>query len=515
MNDFTAEKCQSSKEDIVHKIAASRKAQTSWAALPLKERARRLKKIGRYIALQGDAMAELIHKDNGKLKLDALVTEILPAVMAVSYYCKRGVSVLKDKKVSGGNLLMFNKQSRIIHEAYGVVGIITPWNYPFAIPFSEVIMALLAGNGVILKTASVVPETGRLLANIFQEAGLPEHLFCYVELSGKEAGPAFIDGGVDKLFFTGSTAVGKELAALSAPKLLPLVLELGGADAAIVCADADLDRAALGILWAGFSNAGQSCGGVQRILVNKDVYQDFLEKLSTLVKGLRIGSSLNDDIGPMISLKQKRAVQKQVTECMEQGALIAAQSSGGTAGSHSGGHSGGSFDDESPFAPAVLLANLNMDMPIMKDEMFGPIAGIMPVTNDDEAVTIANASSYGLTASVWSKNRKRAKNLARKLKAGAVMINDHLMSHGLAETPWGGFGDSGLGRTHGEMGLLEMVQSKVIVNDTLPGAKRNLWWHPYSEKVYQGMEAILYLVGAFRLSAVPKVLNIFFTYWKK
>ncbi len=487
MNDLTAEKCQSSKEDIVHKIAASRKAQTSWAALPLKERARRLKKIGRYIALQGDAMAELIHKDNGKLKLDALVTEILPAVMAVSYYCKRGVSVLKDKKIPGGNLLMFNKQSRIVHEAYGVVGIISPWNYPFAIPFSEVIMALLAGNGVILKTASIVPETGRLLENIFQEAGLPEHLFAYIELPGKE------------------------LAALSAPKLLPLVLELGGADAAIVCADADLDRAALGILWAGFSNAGQSCGGVQRILVHKDVYRDFLEKLSTLVKGLRVGSSLNDDIGPMISLKQKRAVQKQVTECMEQGAFIAAQSSGG----HSSSHSGGSFDDESLFAPAVLLANLNMDMPIMKDEMFGPIAGIMPVTNDDEAVTIANASSYGLTASVWSKNRKRAKNLARKLKAGTVMINDHLMSHGLAETPWGGFGDSGLGRTHGEMGLLEMVQSKVIVNDTLPGAKRNLWWHPYSEKVYQGMEAILYLVGAFRLSAVPKVLNIFFTYWKK
>lgn len=497
-----SEKYLSSKEDIACKISASRIAQQSWAAFPLKERARRLRALGKYIASNGDAFAERVHKDNGKLKLDALVTEVLPAVMAVSYYCKRGKHVLKDKKIFGGNLLMFNKQSKMIHEPYGVVGIISPWNYPFAIPFSEIVMALLAGNGVILKTATSVPETGRLLAEIFEQAGFPENLFSYVELQGKDTGPAFIDGGVDKLFFTGSTAVGKELMTLAAPKLLPLVLELGGADAAIVCADADLDRAALGILWAGFSNAGQSCGGVQRILVHQDVYEIFLAKLISLIKNLRVGSSLNDDIGPMISLKQKQTVREQIAECIKQGAHITAQSSGGN------------FDDDKLFAPAILLSNLTMEMPIMKDEVFGPVAGIYSVANDNEAVRIANASSYGLTASVWSRNRNRAKNISRNINAGVIMINDHLMSHGLSETPWGGFGDSGLGRTHGEMGLLEMVRSKAVVNDILPGAKRNLWWHPYSEKVYQGMEAILSLVGSFRLSAFPKVLKIFFTYWK-
>jgi succinate-semialdehyde dehydrogenase/glutarate-semialdehyde dehydrogenase len=495
------EKYLSSKDDVACKISASRKAQVSWAALSLTERARRLKVLGKYIASNGDSFAERIHQDNGKLKLDALVTEILPAVMAVSYYCKQGKRILKNQKVSGGNLLMFNKQSQMIHEPYGVVGIISPWNYPFAIPFSEIIMALLAGNGVILKTATSVPSTGRLLAEIFQQANLPENLFAYVELPGKDAGPAFIDGGIDKLFFTGSTVVGKELMTLAAKKLLPLVLELGGADAAIVCADADLDRAALGILWAGFSNAGQSCGGVQRILVHQDVYEVFLEKLSARIKELRLGSDLNDDIGSMISLKQKKAVQEQIDECLKQGAKIAAQSSG-------------DLHDESLFAPAILLSHITMDMPIMNDEVFGPVAGIYSVTNDDEAIRIANASSYGLTASVWTKNQKRARNISRKINAGAIMINDHLMSHGLAETPWGGFGDSGLGRTHGEMGLLEMVRTKVVVNDTLPGAKRNLWWHPYSEKVYQGMEAILHFVGSFRLSAIPKVIKIFFLYWK-
>jgi succinate-semialdehyde dehydrogenase/glutarate-semialdehyde dehydrogenase len=501
MNSIEQENYQSSKEDVARKIEAARIAQVSWSALSLQERARRLKVLGKYIASNGDEFAERIHNDNGKLKLDALVTEILPAVMAVSYYCKRGQKILKDKKVSGGNLLMFNKQSRMIHEPYGVVGIISPWNYPFAIPFSEVIMALLAGNGVILKTATSVPGTGRLLAEIFQQADIPENLFSYVELQGKDAGPAFIEGGVDKLFFTGSTAVGKELMELAAPKLLPLVLELVGADAAIVCADADLDRSALGILWAGFSNAGQSCGGVQRILVHQDVYETFVQKLSTRIKELRIGSSVNDDIGPMISLKQKKAVQKQVAECVKQGAIIAAQSSG-------------DLNDETLFVPAILLTNLTKDMPITTDEVFGPVAGIYSVQNDDEAVRIANASPYGLTASVWSKNYTRAKNISRKINAGAVMINDHLMSHGLAETPWGGFGDSGIGRTHGEMGLLEMVKTKVVVNDTLPGAKRNLWWHPYSEKVYSGMEAILQFVGVFKLSAIPKVIKIFFSYWK-
>ncbi len=493
----------SSKEDVARRISAARTAQAGWAALPVKERSRRLKILGKYISSQGETMAELIHEDNGKLKLDALVTEVLPAAMAVSYYCRQGKSVLKDKKISGGNPLMFNKKSRIMYEPYGVVGIISPWNYPFAIPFSEIVMALLAGNGVILKVARDTQKTGRLLADIFRQADLPENLFSYVELPGKDAGPAFIEGGVDKLFFTGSTTVGRELMALAAPRLLPLVLELGGADAAVVCADADLDRAALGILWAGFSNAGQSCGGAQRILVHRDVYGLFLEKLSSLVKGLRVGAGLNDDMGPMISLQQKKAVQKQISECTSQGAVITARSARGD------------FADDSPFAPAILLTNLTLDMPIMKDEIFGPVAGVYPVEDDDEAIRIANASVYGLTGSVWSRDRKRAKNIARQLRAGAIMINDHLMSHGLAETPWGGFGDSGIGRTHGEMGLLEMVRPKVLVDDTLPGAKRNLWWHPYSERIYQGMEAILSMVGSFRLRSVPAVLKIFFTYWKK
>jgi succinate-semialdehyde dehydrogenase/glutarate-semialdehyde dehydrogenase len=492
--------------EIAAKIGEARKAQASWEALPYRERARRLKKAGAYLAGHIDDITGIIRRDNGKLDLDALATEVLPAVMALDYYVKQGGRFLRSRPIGGGNALMVNKKSRLIYKPYGVVGIISPWNYPFAIPFSEAVMALLAGNAVILKAASDTPEVGRALAAVFAAADLPEGLFFHAELPGKEAGPAFIEGGVDKLFFTGSTAVGRELMALAAKRLLPLVLELGGADAAVICADADLDRAAAGILWSGFSNAGQSCGGAQRILVRREVYGEFLEKLCALVKKLRVGTGLADDLGPMISLRRKEAVRKQVAACLAAGAKIAAQSEG-------------SLEDESLFAPAVVLTDVKEDMPVMAAEIFGPVVAVLPVADDDEALRIANGSSYGLTGSVWSRNRRRARQLAGKIHAGAVMINDHLMSHGLAETPWGGFGDSGIGRTHGEMGFREMLKAQVVVDDILPGAKRNLWWHPYSEETYRGVRAIVDLLsgpspGA-RLRAVPRVIKVFLRNWER
>ncbi|MDR2258115.1 MAG: aldehyde dehydrogenase family protein [Treponema sp.] len=491
--------------DIGKKIQAARKAQALWGDLPYGERAGHLKKAAAYLGDHIDELTELIHRENGKVKIDALAAEVLPAVMALGYYIKRGRQFLASRPLRGGNLLMFNKRSRMIYKPYGVVGIISPWNYPFAIPFSEVVMALLAGNAVILKVASDTPGVGRALEAVFAAAALPDDLFSYVELPGKEAGPAFIAGGVDKLFFTGSTAVGRELMALAAPRLLPLVLELGGADAAIIRADADPDRAAAGILWAGFSNAGQSCGGAQRILVHRGIYEPFLEKLCGLVQNLRVGA--DGDMGPMTTLRQKRAVQKQVEACLSGGARIAAQSPGG------------SFQDDGLFAPALVLTGVTETMPVMAEEIFGPVVAVVPVADDEEALRIANGSSYGLTGSVWSRDHRRAKEIAARINAGAVMVNDHLMSHGLAETPWGGFGDSGLGRTHGEAGFREMLKAQVVVDDILPGARRNLWWQPYSERTYRGIRAITELLAGTtlgrRIKALPQVMKIVFRYWEK
>jgi succinate-semialdehyde dehydrogenase/glutarate-semialdehyde dehydrogenase len=512
------------KKEIAEIIARGRRVQAKWAALPYKERCGRLKKAARFLGSHIDEVTETIHKDNGKVKLDALAAEVLPAVMALSYYTKQGERLCRDERIRGGSLLMFNKRSRMTYKPYGMIGVISPWNYPFAIPFSEVVMALLAGNAVILKVASGVLNVGRGLAAVFAAAGLPSGLFAYVEMPGKEAGPAFIQGGVDKLFFTGSTAVGRELMALAAPRLLPLVLELGGADAAIVRADADMEKAVNGIVWAGFSNAGQSCGGVQRVFVHAAVYEQFLKKLSSATEKLRIcrrlpedsrtgdnraeagceNNGMDYDIGPMFNLKQKRTVAQQVSACLKMGAIIAAKSEG-------------DLDDDRLLAPAIVLVNARSDMPIMKEEVFGPVIAVVPVNGDEEAVSLANASPYGLAGSVWSRDQRLARKIAARVNAGAVMINDHLMSHGLAETPWGGFGDSGFGRTHAEMGFREMLKAQVIVDDALPFVKRNLWWQPYSEKTYKGVRAIVELLAGAtlgkRIAVLPGVIKIFFRYW--
>jgi succinate-semialdehyde dehydrogenase/glutarate-semialdehyde dehydrogenase len=489
------------RAEIPALIARARDAQKIWASAPYRKRAAAIRGAGTYLSSHIDEITETIHADNGKLLLDALAAEVVPALMAMGYYIRRGKAFLKTRGIRGGNILMFNKRSRLIYRPYGVVGIISPWNYPFSIPFSEVLMALLAGNAVLLKTASLTPNAGRAIAAIFEAAELPPGLLTVVEMPGWEAGPAFIGAGssdgVDKLFFTGSSATGRELLALSAPRLLPLVLELGGADAAIIRADADLVRAASGIVWAAFSNAGQSCGGVQRVIVDQSVYDPFLQKLRARVEALR----KDIDLGPMANLKQKQAVREQVQACLDAGARVAARSPEG------------SLDDDSLYAPALVLTGLRSGTPAMDEEIFGPVCAVIPCAGDEEALALANASPYGLTGSVWSKNRRQARALAARINAGAVMINDHLMSHGLAETPWGGFGASGLGRTHGEIGFREMVKTQAIVDDTLPGVKRNIFWQPYSEKVYAGLRALAAFVSGKRLRSLPRLLRIFFRYW--
>jgi succinate-semialdehyde dehydrogenase/glutarate-semialdehyde dehydrogenase len=468
-------------DEVREVIRRARAAQPAWAGLPLKERIRRLKKVRGALVARADDLAEAIFKDGGKVRVDAMATEIVPAAMAISYYLRKAPAFLKPRRCGTGNIAVAHKRSRIVRQPHGVVGIISPWNYPLSIPFSEVVKALLAGNTVVLKTATETQLVGRKLEALFLSAGLPEGVFHFLNLPGREAGEALLGGGVDKLFFTGSVASGKILMAKAAETLTPLVLELGGKDPMIVCEDADVELAAGGAAWAGLSNAGQSCGAVERVYVHEDVYEAFLASLKKRIERLRVGldTDFGVDMGCLTTDRQVRTVQDHVAEALTKGATIFAKSQAP------------SDERLRRFLPAMVLTNVTHGMRLMREETFGPVIAVMKVRDEDEAVALANDSLYGLTASVWSRNHRRARDLARRLRAGVVTVNDHMVSHGLPETPWGGFKESGIGRTHGREGFDEMTQPQAVVDDRLPFIKKNMWWHPYSASVYRGMRGIL------------------------
>lgn len=477
-----------SVDDLKQMISIAKIAQAEWGNISISERRKKVLRIRKYLVDNSEKIAEIITKDNGKSKIDALVTEVLPAAMSISYYCKNAEYFLRDEFLPAGNIFLSNKRSKIIRVPYGVVGIISPWNYPFAIPFSEVIMALLAGNAVILKVASETQLVGQEIKKAIESANLPNGIFNYINLPGKIAGNAFLENGIDKLFFTGSVAVGKYLMKKASETLTPLVLELGGNDAMIVCEDADPYRAAIGALWAGFQNAGQSCGGVERIYAHEKIYDEFMSILKSKIENIRIGNGLNfnNDIGCMTTKNQVETVKLHIEDALIKGAEVFAQTK--------------NVENGEQFLPAMVLTNVNHQMLLMKDETFGPVVGVMKFSDYNVGIKLANDSYLGLTASVWTKSKKRGEKIARQLKAGAVTINDHLMSHGLAETPWGGFKQSSIGRTHGKLGFDEMTQPQVIVHDILPFVKKNLWWHPYNKKLFYGLKGLMDLLYAKSLS---------------
>ncbi len=488
-------------EHLKNAMASARLAQAEWARLPVSKRSRMLRRLLQTLLDEADQIAVRISLNSGKTRTDAMVTEVLASVLAVNYYTKNARRFLSDKKLKSGSLMLINKRSRIVRIPFGVVGIVSPWNYPFSIPFAEVIMALLAGNAVVLKTASETQLAGLEIKRLIESAGLPDGIFHFLNMPGRVAGPALLEVGVNKLFFTGSIPVGKLLMAKAAETLTPVSLELGGNDAMLVCEDADISRAVAGAVWAGFQNCGQSCGGVERVYVHEKVYQQFIDKLKTAVEQLTPGDPLDKSCmyGFMTTERQINTVRELVADAEQKGARVYARSPQGD--NHS-----------AHFLPATVLVDTNHTMRLMQEEIFGPVLGIMPVPDMEEAVRLANDSVYGLTGSIWSRNTGRARKLARKLQAGAITINDHLMSHGLHETPWGGFKQSSIGRTHGEIGFDEMTQPQVIIHDVIPFARRSIWYPPYSEKLYRGLLGAMDMLYAAkiprRISGLMQLLPI-------
>jgi succinate-semialdehyde dehydrogenase/glutarate-semialdehyde dehydrogenase len=487
-----AEKIEHTADDVARAVERARKAQPVWSGYRYGDKKAVMDRVVSLLGERQERLAEAITACTGKTRMDALSTEVLPAAIAARYYPRAAKRYLRPKKIRRSTVLFFNKRSYLHREPYGVVAIISPWNYPFGIPFHEVVQALVVGNAVVLKVATQAQQVGDELVSLFRTAGLPEDVLQILHVPGSTAGTAFFRAGVDKLFFTGSVATGKTLMAEASKTLTPLGLELGGNDAMIVTADANLPRAAACAAWAGISNCGQSCGGVERIYVAESVYDRFTALLRTEVERLRQGddtrpegAELAVDFGSLTTAAQLETVTRHVDEAVQGGAEITARSR--SASDHSNG---------GRYYPAVVLENTSTDMEVMREETFGPVLAVVKVKDENEAVAAANDSNLGLTGSVWSRSREHAETLARRVEAGAVMVNDHLMSHGMPETPWGGYKESSLGRSHGGPGFDEMTRPKVIIHDSMGWTKRVMWWYPHDGRVLAGMRGALDLLSA-------------------
>lgn len=457
---------------------SARAAQPAWHARPLAERARMLGRFHRALFERRHEVAETITRENGKPTVEALTTEVMVALDLARYYGRVAPRALREERFVPFNVALWRKRVSVAHEPWGVLGVISPWNYPFMLPAGVVLPGLVAGNAVLLKPSELTSASALLLRELLVEAGCPEGLVGVVTGAGA-TGAALIASGVDKVFFTGSVATGRRVAQACAERLVPLSLELGGSDPSIVLDDADLRNAVSGLLWGRFSNAGQTCVAPKRIFVAAPLYDGFVERFTAGARALRLGHGLDhgSDVGPLIRPQQGAVLASQLGDAVAGGARELAEHV--------------TPADGRLFPPAVLV-DVEPTARVLTEETFGPVVPIVRVADEDEAIRLANASPFGLSASVWGRDLARAERVARRLDAGTVVVNGAVVAVGIAEVPHGGMKDSGYGRSHGMSGLLECTRTKTLVTDRL-AAVRQPWWFGYGAQHAQNIDAFLRL----------------------
>ena len=464
-------------------VERARMAQPGWAALSFDARAAFMRRALKILLRRQEEFMDVITRETGRSRVETIMMEMFAACDSLAFYAKNAEKILRDRKV--GLHLLKTKKMILTYRPLGVVGIITPWNGPFILSLNPTVQALMAGNTVVLKPSEVTPFSGRLVGDLFREAGLPSDVLTVIEGDG-ETGAALVDAGVNKISFTGSVKTGRKVGESCGRSLIPCTLELGGKDPMIVCADADMERAVNGAVFGAFMNTGQYCCSTERVYVVDSIADEFTRRVVEKVQSLKQGKEGDFDLGPMIWPNQLEVIERHVADAVKRGAKV---------------HTGGRRSEKlgSMFYEATVLTDVTHDMLVMKEETFGPILPILRVRDEAEALRLANDSPYGLCANVWTKDEAKAIALAKKIDAGSICVNDCAVTYGAAEAPFGGRKSSGVGQVNGETGLRGYSYATPILIERFNPKEEHVWY-PYTPEKGKLLQKIMKIVWVTPLS---------------
>ncbi len=468
IGDFDA----ATKDEVVAAVDRARKAQAEWAQRSFDERAEIMWRLVDRVVARQDEIVDIVVKETGKARSEAIAMEVFSPCAAISYYAKRAKKMLAPTVRRPAGLMGLAKKVKLVYKPLGVVGLITPWNGPVVLAMNPMVQALMAGNAVVHKPSEVTPLSALLIESLVREAGLPEGLYQVVRGDG-QTGADLIAAGVDKISFTGSAATGRKVAAACGERLIPVTLELGGKDAMIVCADADLDVAAKGAVMGSCMNTGHYCCGTERIYVVESVYDAFLERVVEQTKALRQSDTGECDVGAVFWDKQMDIIERHMEDAVDRGAQVLV---------------GGARNPDLQglyFQPTVVV-DVDHDMALMREETFGPILAIQKVRDEDEALALANDSEYGLDGNVWTRDLEKGARIAEKMETGGVCVNDMAVTYGIPEAPFGGVKSSGVGQVNGEVGLRGYTHPHPIVI-----GKKGQSNYPYTRKSEDQMQGFI------------------------
>ncbi|NIO48666.1 MAG: aldehyde dehydrogenase family protein [Candidatus Aminicenantes bacterium] len=499
--ESVGEACLASPAKCQEAVQAAKRAYPLWKELSWEKKRDVFRRAKKILLRRSSEVAQLLTLEKGSPLPESLSVEVMGGLEVLDYYSQNLRKSLKSTKAKHNIVLFFHKKSSFHFQPLGVTLVISPWNFPFIIPFYDIIAALATGNTVVFRPSTSTPLVGLLIGDILLEAGLPPGVLNIVNCKVAQAEDLILSKDVETVMFTGSVPTGKRIMELASQNLHNIVLELGGKDPMIILKDADLERASRGAVWSAFMNAGQSCASVERVYVAQEIADEFISKVLNHAKKLKVGNPLEPevDMGPMANLSQLKVVEEQVEDAVRKGAQVLL---------------GGQKIENLPgyFFQPTVLSEVNHSMKVMQEETFGPVLPIIPFSEPEEAVSLANDSRFGLTASIWTRSKKMASWMAERIEAGTVTVNDHMFSFMEPGAIWGGVKQTGKGYTHGQFGLQKLVNIKYISLD-LAKKKTQIWWYPYSADWPKVLDKSFVLFYDDRLFKKIKATFSLLSYW--